>query len=121
MVFTGFRNDIQNVLATMDILAVPSVLEGFPMITLEAMAMAKPIIASKIQGISEQIFDQEEGILVPPRSPSALATAVIELVRDKEFALRIGLAARRKVEDCFTAEKMVRETEDLYLSLLAGN
>ena len=121
VVFTGFRNDIQNVLATMDILAVPSVLEGFPMITLEAMAMAKPIIASKIQGISEQIFDQEEGILVPPRSPSALATAVIELVRDKEFALRIGLAARRKVEDCFTAEKMVRETEDLYLSLLAGN
>jgi glycosyltransferase involved in cell wall biosynthesis len=121
VVFTGFRNDIQNVLATLDILAVPSVLEGFPMITLEAMAMAKPIIASKIQGISEQIFDQKEGILVPPRSPSELAAAVIEIVRDKELALRIGLAARRRVEDCFTVEKMVRETEDLYLSLLAGN
>jgi len=121
VIFAGFRNDIQNVLAAMDILAVPSVLEGFPMITLEAMAMAKPIIASKLQGISEQIFDQEEGILVPPKNPSALAAAVIELVRDKELALRIGLAARRRVEDCFTVEKMVRETEDLYLSLLAGN
>ena len=121
VIFAGFRNDIQKVLATMDIIAIPSLSEGFPMITLEAMAMAKPIIASRVQGISEQISDLEEGILVPPKNPSALAAKVIELVRDKELALRLGLGARRRVEDCFTVEKMVRETEDLYLSLLRGN
>jgi glycosyltransferase involved in cell wall biosynthesis len=121
IIFTGFRSDIPDLLSTMDVLAVPSLLEGFPMITLEAMAIAKPIIASRIQGITEQISDLEEGILVPPKNPSALAAAVMELVRDKELALRLGLAARRRVEDCFTVEKMVRETEDLYLSLLTGN
>ena len=121
VIFAGFRNDIQKVLATMDIVAVPSLLEGFPMITLEAMAMAKPIIASRVQGISEQISDLEEGILVPPKNPSALAAAVIKLAGDKGLALSLGLAARRRVEDYFTVEKMVRETEDLYLSLLTGD
>jgi len=118
VIFAGFRNDIQNVLATMDIIAVPSVLEGFPMVTLEAMAMAKPIIASKIQGISEQIVDGEEGILIPPKSPEAIAAEVSRLIDDRELSLKLAAAARRKVESHFSIEKMVRETEEVYLSLV---
>jgi glycosyltransferase involved in cell wall biosynthesis len=121
VIFTGFRSDIRELLCTIDILAVPSLLEGFPMITLEAMAMAKPIVATQIEGISEQILDGEEGILVPPRNPNAMAAAVLRLVQDKEFSSRLGAAARRKVESCFSVEKMVTETEKVYLYCLKPN
>jgi glycosyltransferase involved in cell wall biosynthesis len=121
IVFTGFRSDVSRILSTIDILAVPSVLEGFPMITLEGMAMAKPIVASQIQGITEQLEDGKQAILVPPKKPDALADAILKLIQDTEFAFRLRMAARRKVENYFSVEKMVSETEKVYLSVLKVN
>jgi glycosyltransferase involved in cell wall biosynthesis len=121
LVFTGFRSDVKEILSAIDILVIPSVLEGFPMITLEGMAMAKPIVATNIEGITEQITNGENGILVPPRDPSALAKAIIGLLRNRETARRMGLAARKKTGQEFSVEKMVSETEKLYLSLLNSN
>jgi glycosyltransferase involved in cell wall biosynthesis len=121
LIFTGFRTDIKEILSTIDLLVVPSLLEGFPMITLEAMAMAKPIIATNIDGITEQITDGVDGILVPPKDPSALAKAVITILNDNELAKTMGLAAREKVEQEFSVEKIVAETEKVYLSLLQAN
>lgn len=121
LIFTGFRSDILELLSTIDILVIPSLLEGFPMITLEGMATAKPIIATQIQGISEQISDGDEGILVPPKNHTALADVMIRLILNRELALRLGSAARRKVENYFSFEKMVSETEKVYLSLLEAN
>jgi len=121
VIFTGFRSDIQRLLSTVDILAAPSLLEGFPMITLEAMAMARPIVATKIQGITEQIMDGKEGILVPPQNPGALARALLRLIKDRELGARLGKAARSKIECCFSIDKMVRETEQVYLSLLKAS
>ena len=118
VIFAGFRSDIKEILSAIDILAIPSLLEGFPMVTLEAMAMAKPIIATDIDGITEQITDGVNGILVPPKDPSALAKAVIQVLNDKELARSMGLAARKKVEQEFSVEKMITETEKIYLSLL---
>ena len=80
--------------------------------------MAKPIIATNIDGITEQIADGVNGILVPPKDPSALAKAVIRILNDKELARTMGLSAREKVEQEFSVEKMVAETEKVYLSLL---
>ena len=116
--FAGFRSDIQHVLSAIDILVVPSILEGFPIITLEAMAMEKPIVATRISGISEQVADLKEAILVPPKNSSALATASLRLIEDKKLASRLGMAARKKIERCFSIEKMIHETEQVYLSLL---
>jgi glycosyltransferase involved in cell wall biosynthesis len=121
VVFTGFRSDIAQILSTIDILVAPSLLEGFPMITLEAMAMAKPVVATNIQGIAEQISEGQEGILVPSRNPEALAGAVLRLIHDKDLSSRIGATARRKVESCFSVQEMVKETEKVYLSLLQRN
>jgi glycosyltransferase involved in cell wall biosynthesis len=121
VVFTGFRSDIQQILSTIDILVAPSLLEGFPMITLEAMAMSKPIVATQIQGIVEQISDEEEGLLVPSRNPEALARAVLRLIHDKNLSSRVGATARRKVESCFSVQEMVRETGRVYLSILQRN
>jgi glycosyltransferase involved in cell wall biosynthesis len=118
VIFAGFRSDIKEILSAIDILAIPSLLEGFPMITLEGMAMAKPIVATNIDGITEQISDGINGILVPSKNPSALAKAVIRVLIDKELARTMGLVARKKVEQEFSVEKMVAETEKVYLSLL---
>ena len=118
VIFTGFRSDIQDLLSIIDILSVPSLLEGFPMITLEAMAMAKPIVATQIGGIVEQISDSDEGILVPPRDTESLVSAILRLIKDRELGNRLGTAARRKIERHFSIDKMVKETEMVYLSLL---
>jgi glycosyltransferase involved in cell wall biosynthesis len=116
VIFTGFRSDIKEILASVNILVIPSLLEGFPMITLEAMAMAKPIIATNIDGITEQITDGVNGNLVPPKDSSALAKAVMRVLNDKKLARTMGLSARKKVEQEFSVEKMVAETEKVYLS-----
>ena len=121
LIFAGFRSDIKEILSAVDLLVIPSLLEGFPMVTLEAMAMAKPIVATRIDGITEQITDGVDGILVPPKDPSALAKAVVQVLNDKELARSMGLAAREKVEQEFSVEKMVAETEKVYLSLLRAN
>jgi len=99
-------------------LVIPSLLEGFPMITLEAMAMAKPIIASNVVGISEQIADRENGILVQPGDITALTKEIIRLAGDKKKAEMLGWAARKRVEREFSVQKMVRQTEDVYRSIL---
>jgi glycosyltransferase involved in cell wall biosynthesis len=118
VIFTGFRSDIQQLLSTLDVLVVPSLLEGFPMITLEAMAMATPVVATRIHGITEQIVDGKEGILIPPRNPEALATAVQRLITDKQLGTNLGTAARSRVESFFSIATMVRETKQVYSSLL---
>lgn len=121
LIFTGFRSDIKEILSAIDILVIPSLLEGFPMITLEAMAMAKPIVATNIDGITEQITNGVNGILVLPKNPSALAKAAIRVLNDRKLATTIGLSARKRVEQEFSVEKMVAETEKVYLSLLKAN
>jgi glycosyltransferase involved in cell wall biosynthesis len=119
MIFTGFRSDIKDILSAVDIVVVPSLLEGFPMVTLEAMAMAKPIIATTIDGIMEQISDGVEGLLVPPRDAVALAAAINRLIESKELAHCLGMAARKRLEREFTVEKMIDETEEVYRSLMS--
>jgi glycosyltransferase involved in cell wall biosynthesis len=120
IIFTGFRSDIREILSCLDILILPSLLEGFPMIILEAMAMAKTIIASDIPGIREQIKDGTSGILVPAKDSKALAAAILRILASNRAAENISLAARQTVEEKFSIEKMVMETERLYLSLHQG-
>ena len=118
VIFTGFRSEIKDILSIIDLLVIPSLSEGFPMVTLEAMAMAKPIVATNIDGITEQIRDGVDGILVPPKDPFALAKAIVRVLNDKKLAKTIGLSARERVEQEFSVEKMVAETEKVYMTLL---
>jgi len=118
IVFAGFRNDIKEIIAALDLLVIPSLSEGFPMVILEAMAMEKPIIASCINGIIEQITDGENGVLVSPKDHNALTKSILKLIQDKELSKKLGIAARKKVEQEFSVEKMVAETEKVYLSIV---
>jgi len=119
-VLAGFREDIPEVLAALDVLVLSSLREGLPMILLEGMAMARPVVATDIEGISEVVEHNRTGILVPPKDPQALAEGIITLLRDRDKARRMGQAGRKRVEERFSVEEMVRRTQEVYESVLEG-
>ena len=117
-IFTGIREDIEDIYPILDIFVLPSIREPFGLVLLEAMATEVPVIATASGGPLDIIRSGINGILVPPKDSSALANAVIIVLNNKELARTMGLAAREKVEQEFSVEKMVEETEKVYLSLL---
>ncbi len=118
--FVGFREDIANILSSLDVFVLPSIMEGLPIVILEAMAMAKPIVASDIDGIREQVENGRTGILIPPRDPQALAEGITQLLRDKYQAQRFGMEARKQVEEMFDIRQQVALHEEVYKGLLKG-
>jgi glycosyltransferase involved in cell wall biosynthesis len=117
VIFTGYRNDIKNVIASMDIFVLASIGEGFGRVLIEAMALKKPIVAAKSGGIPEIVSDGETGILVPEKDSLEIASAVIKLIKEKDLGERMGLAGRKRVEEMFTIERHAREIEKQYASL----
>lgn len=118
-IFTGMREDIPNIMGALDVLALPSLSEGLPFILLEAMAMGKSVVATRVNGISEVVEDGVTALLVPPRAPDMLARAVIALLVNKELGRRLGAAARQHVERHFSLTLMIQQIERLYEELLA--
>jgi len=114
ILFTGQRTDIRYTLTALDVVVIPSVLEGFPIVTLEAMAMGKPIVATAIDGITEQIVDGREGILVPPRNTANLTQAIIKIASNPNMADTLGKAARKRVTAEFSVQQMIKATIHVY-------
>jgi glycosyltransferase involved in cell wall biosynthesis len=112
--FLGFRNDVPSLLQAMDVFVLPSLSEGLPLSILEALALKKPVVATNVGGVSEIIEDGINGYFVPPKSPEALAHRILMLLHGPGVAARIGEAGRKRVEDAFALERMVREYESLY-------
>ncbi len=84
------------------------------MVLLEAMAAARPVVATPVGGTPELVVDGETGLLVPAGDVDALADALRRLLDDPELAARMGEAGRRRVEERFTAERMVERVLELY-------
>jgi glycosyltransferase involved in cell wall biosynthesis len=118
IIFAGRRRDIPDILSCIDVFVMPSIAEGLPNALLEAMAMAKPIIATEVGGIPEVIKNRFNGILVPPRDIRALATAIKELTGNAQVAAKMGQAARDLVLDNFSIKLIAQRWQTLYLSLL---
>lgn len=116
--FTGWRNDVPRIMADLDLLILPSLWEGFGLVLLEAMAMAKPIVATRVSAIPEIMVDGETGILVPPKDPNSLAEAIIRLVQNPSRAREMGRKGRERLEKEFSVEKMVKQAERVYESLI---
>jgi glycosyltransferase involved in cell wall biosynthesis len=120
--FTGFRPDVPRLLAAMDIVVHASVLpEPASVVVSEAMALGRPVIATALGGMPEIIEDGVSGILVSPGDPAALAAAVLALLGDRERARRIGLAARQRVRERFTAQRMASQMQELLAGLALGS
>jgi glycosyltransferase involved in cell wall biosynthesis len=100
-----------------DVFAMPSVWEGFGLVLLEAMAAGRPIVASRVATIPEVVLDGETGILVPPGDAPALAEALVQMAHDRQLAARLGEAGRRRLQQHFSLQKMVADTELLYREL----
>jgi glycosyltransferase involved in cell wall biosynthesis len=115
VLFTGHRHDVPELLSVFDVFALSSLYEGLPLAILEAMAMAKPIVATRVDGVPEAVVDGETGILVPPSDPTALAEAILSLLQNPSSAQAMGQAGRRRVEAMFRQDVMVVQTEQLYL------
>jgi glycosyltransferase involved in cell wall biosynthesis len=107
--FTGWRNDVLEAVSLMDILVHPSLSEGFGRAVLEAMALGKPVVASKVGGLREIIKDGEDGFLVEPGDIQGLAEKISRLLRDKPLRGIFGRASREKVfSDYLVEDKVVR-------------
>ena len=118
--FTGFRGDVQDILAVLDLVVLSSYpkVESFPMSILEAMGMGKAVVATSVSGLPELVKDGKTGYLVPHSDPEALAGAISRLLADRDLRERFGAEGRKRLVQKFTIEKMTRETEDLYITLL---
>jgi L-malate glycosyltransferase len=117
--FTGFRLDVPELLAEVTVSVLPSLSEGLSNAVLESMAAGVPVVATAVGGNPEAVEDGVTGLLVPPRDVGSLARAISTLLEDRELAARLGRAGRQRVEERFSDERMVRDTENFYLSLLA--
>lgn len=112
----GFRADVPALLAAADIFVLGSVNEGLPVAIMEAMAAGLPIAATDVGGVSESVQPDVCGLIVPPKSPEALAEALLRLVRDAELRSRLGRQARDR-SVMFDIRVAVRRQETLYEAL----
>lgn len=118
VIFTGFRQDIKEILEALDVLVLSSIREGQPIILLEAMAMETPIVATDIEGVNETIVNGITGILVPPRDSRVLAEAIIHLLKDRKKAQEMGQAGRRVVEEKFNLKDKIEQHKRLYETIV---
>lgn len=118
--FAGRRGDIPQVLAVLDVFALPSLWEAFPLTVLEAMAAGLPVVATAVQGVPEAVQQGETGLLVPPGDVDAFARALLSLLEASELRARLGEAARRRVSARFTRRQMLRRLFSLYTNVVEG-
>jgi glycosyltransferase involved in cell wall biosynthesis len=117
VIFAGFRTDVSRMLDALDVLCLPSLYEGMPLTVIEAAAMARPVVATAVDGTPEVVREGETGRLVPPADAPALARALLELLRDPDAARRMGQAGRALALERFDLDRQVEATARVYRSL----
>jgi glycosyltransferase involved in cell wall biosynthesis/ribosomal protein S18 acetylase RimI-like enzyme len=115
---TGWREDMPELLALLDVFVLPSWREGMPRSAIEAGAMGRPLVLTDIRGCREVARDGIEGILVPPRDPARLAEAITRLIEDPKLRATMGTAARARVLERFDEEHVERLILDRSRALL---
>jgi glycosyltransferase involved in cell wall biosynthesis len=110
----GFRTDVIGCIKGFDLFAMSSVTEGLGTSLLDAMACARPIVATTAGGIPEIVEDGVNGLLVPPRDHAALADAIVRVLKDPARRQQMGDAGFARVSDRFTVDRMVEQTAEVY-------
>lgn len=118
--FTGFRTDVPRLLGALDVVVLPSLYEGMPLTAIEAGAMARPVVATAVDGTPEVVRDGETGLLVPPADAPALARAIATMLRDPDTASRMGRAARARALARFDLARQVEATAAVYREAVAA-
>jgi glycosyltransferase involved in cell wall biosynthesis len=113
----GALADIPAFLASLAVAVLPSRAEGMSNALLEYMAAGRPIVATAVGGNGELIQNGIHGLLVPPDDAGSLARAIGRLLDNPDLACRLGSAARRRAQERYSREAMVRRFEQFYLDL----
>jgi len=119
VLFAGHRTDVRELLSAMDVLCLPSLYEGTPLALFEAMAAARAIVASAVDGCAEVLMDGVTGLLVPPRDSAALSNALIRVLADPLLLARLAVAAQIASRE-YDIDRTVQRIEDLYDEVLAA-
>jgi glycosyltransferase involved in cell wall biosynthesis len=115
----GYRNDVPEVLAAVDVAAISSEREGTSLFALECMAHRTPLVSSDVGGPRDMLEDGVSALLVPPRDAGALADALESLLCDPDRAARLAAVAHERLQD-LTIDRVAARFADLYEHLLAG-
>ena len=118
--FAGYVDSAPSLLASLDVVVVPSLSEASGLTAMEAMAVGVPVVASFVGGLPEVIESGESGLLVPPADAEALARAVARLLDNPELSRRLAAEARRRADQRFGVERMVSAYLAVYEELAAG-
>lgn len=112
--FLGVRRDLDVIFGAIDILVLPSLWEGVPLVLLAGMAAGLPVVATAVGGVPEVVRDGVNGLLVPAGDASALARALGQLVKDRRLRAMLGVAARETVTHRYDPERFVCAVAALY-------
>lgn len=119
VVFTGSRSDVPEIMSALDVFTIPSLVEPFGIVSIEAQACGTPVVGTQVGGIPETMSEGETGLLVPPKDAEALRDAIGILLRDKGKLQSMSAAAPAFVEANYSAPVMAKATDQLYDDLLA--
>ena len=118
VLFLGHRNDSHDILGLLDLFVLSSISEGIPMVLLEALALARPVVATRVGGVPEVIEHGVSGLLVGAGREDELAQSCIALIDNYDFARRLGLAGRKRIEEQFSANVMAEKVAEVYRTLV---
>ncbi|MGB9700384.1 MAG: glycosyltransferase [Thermodesulfobacteriota bacterium] len=121
VILLGHREDIPEIIASLDILVHPSYgHEGVPQTILQALAMRKPVVATRVGSIPEVIIEGRTGILIPPRDAEKIAEGVIEIYKNSELRQILIENGREYIKEKYSHKIMLDRLEELYGDLLSG-
>jgi glycosyltransferase involved in cell wall biosynthesis len=112
----GYVSDVPALLRAADAVVIPSLQEGQGIVALEAMAARTPVVASRVGGLVETVGDA--GVLVPPNDTAAFSKALREMLSDEAQRQRLAVAGRRRVEENYTLDRMLKSTITIYQSVI---
>ena len=113
----GYRRDVHDLMAAADVFTLSSAHEGLPVAVMEAFANGLPVVGTSVGGLPQQVISGQQGLLVPPGSPEALAAALVAVSRDDSLRARMGAAALARSAD-YDIRSAVRAQERTYLALV---
>ena len=117
--FLGWRHDLERIYADLDVVVLTSANEGSPVSLIEAMAAARPVVATGVGGVPDLVEHGVNGLLGRAGDPSATAEAIVGLLADPERRRAIGEAGRKRVRDAYGVDRLVSDMERLYSDLMS--
>ena len=119
VIFTGFRKDVSVLISLSDVIAMPSLWEGFPLTVLEAMNLKKPVVGTPAPGIPDVITDWETGFIVPFKNSEMLAEKIIELLKNMPLACKMGDRAWEVCQN-YDISNSIQRLDEIYRELVSG-